>query len=212
MGRVPLLTRSGYALGEVISALQKDIRRGLEREALYWALQLVPRFEAYLWRRLLVIVHEDIGVADPLSLAVVPINQRAYFQFREAGKDGASRLVLTNTILQMARAPKSRAADHLLCCVQDDIGRDLKPPIPDYALDKHTGRGRSMGRGLSHWFTEGCVLIPPPSAENDKYREEAESRWVRGVPSFDDLEDDPGPDDAPPLPGMEAPKRRRRKS
>ena len=48
-------TQNGYPLDEIISALQKDIRRGNEEQALYWCLEMVPRFEAYLWRRLIVI-------------------------------------------------------------------------------------------------------------------------------------------------------------
>ena len=48
-GTMPQLwTEGGYVLGEVISALQKEIRRGNEQEAMYWALELVPKYEAYL--------------------------------------------------------------------------------------------------------------------------------------------------------------------
>jgi hypothetical protein len=35
-----LPTPGGYLRGEVASALQKSIRRGLEREALHWATEL----------------------------------------------------------------------------------------------------------------------------------------------------------------------------
>lgn len=34
------LTPNGYYLDEVISALQKEIRRGKEYEAVYWAVEL----------------------------------------------------------------------------------------------------------------------------------------------------------------------------
>ena len=34
-------TKGGYPLDEVISAVQKSIRRGQERKALYWAYELV---------------------------------------------------------------------------------------------------------------------------------------------------------------------------
>jgi hypothetical protein len=30
--------------------------------------------------------------------------------------------------------------------------------MPDWALDKHTGRGRRMGRGTEHFFDEDAVL------------------------------------------------------
>ena len=41
-----VFTQNGYPLDEIISALQKDIRRGNEEQALYWVLELLPRFEA----------------------------------------------------------------------------------------------------------------------------------------------------------------------
>ena len=31
--------------------------------------------------------------------------------------------------------------------------------VPDYALDKHTQRGKSMGRGLAHFIQEGSLLV-----------------------------------------------------
>ena len=52
-------------------------------------------------------------------------------------------------------SPKSRIADNLLSVVYNDKER---LEIPDYALDKHTVRGKKMGRGWEHFFTEGTKL------------------------------------------------------
>ncbi len=49
-------TENGYDFGAVISALQKDIRRGNEVEAMYWCLELYRRYHNALWTRLRVIV------------------------------------------------------------------------------------------------------------------------------------------------------------
>jgi hypothetical protein len=38
-----LMTPGGHRCGEVASALQKTIRRGLERESLYWTTELYAR-------------------------------------------------------------------------------------------------------------------------------------------------------------------------
>lgn len=48
-----------------LSALQKEIRRGNEEEALYWAFELIERncFTQCV-NRLRVIAYEDIGVAN----------------------------------------------------------------------------------------------------------------------------------------------------
>ena len=58
-------TTHGYPLDEVVSALQKCIRRGLTDDAVWWAIELNESgYGAYAWRRLMVIVSEDIGLAD----------------------------------------------------------------------------------------------------------------------------------------------------
>jgi len=43
-----------------------------------------------------------------------------------------------------------------------------KLDIPDYALDKHTKRGREMGRGDLHFWTEGCKIENRPPYGNDE--------------------------------------------
>lgn len=181
-----LFTQTNFPLDEVISALQKDIRRGNEERAMYWALDLIPRFEAYLWRRLCVIVNEDIGIANPTLLLLVPSQRALFMEFREAGRDGSARLVLANTILLLCRSPKSRLADHFQCVVNQER---LQPhvteySIPDYALDKHTRRGKNMKRGLDHWLDEGCLLNPP--ADHDPYAGRARALWAS--PDFADTD------------------------
>jgi len=60
-----LFTQNNQIFGEVVSALQKHIRRGEEKQAMKCALELLPKYEKYFWRRLLVIALEDIGPAAP---------------------------------------------------------------------------------------------------------------------------------------------------
>jgi replication-associated recombination protein RarA len=171
-----LYTQNNYHLDEVISALQKDIRRANEEQALYWALELVPKFENYLWRRLCVIVNEDIGVANPLLLLIVPQQRELFIECRELGRDGSARLILANTLLLLCRSPKSRLADHFQCVVnQGRLQTELRFNIPDYALDKHTHRGHTLKRDVDHWLDEGCVLTPP--AEPDLYADRARALW-----------------------------------
>lgn len=176
-----LRTQNGYSLGDVISALQKDIRRGNEEQAMYWALELIPTFEKYLWRRLIVIVNEDIGIANTQLLMLVPIQEGQFMQFREEGKDGSARLCLANTILAMCRSEKSRVADQFQCAVLQDKLHGPRLAIPDYAYDKHTLQGKRMGRGVDHWLIEGCQLDRPAGLLNP-YIERAHRWW--GSPNF----------------------------
>jgi len=67
------VTNGGYKLDEVVSALQKEIRRGNEEQSLYWALELAESgYLKLLMTRLQVIASEDIGLAD--SNAAILIN------------------------------------------------------------------------------------------------------------------------------------------
>jgi replication-associated recombination protein RarA len=171
-------TQHSYPLLEVISAIQKEIRRGNERSAMYWSLELIPRYEQYLWRRLLVIVNEDIGIASPELLSTIPALRAQYFFFRSHGKDGTCRLILGNALLLMSRAPKSRIADHFQRAVTQEF-MDERHDIPDHALDNHTGRGRAMGRDVQYWLDEGCRLQPQGNVP-DPYAEEAQELWLQG--------------------------------
>ncbi len=174
-----IFTQNGYSLMDVISTVQKEIRRGNEESAMYWCFEAIPGYEQYVWRRLLVIVNEDIGIANPSLLQIIPALRLQFFEFRALGKNGSCRLILANAILLMCRSPKSRLADHFQRVVSQSFMTDGKRDIPDYALDKHTTRGKAMKRGVDHWLEDGCVLNPPPQVD-DPYRDEAEAHWRAG--------------------------------
>ena len=55
-------TKGGYDLLETLSALQKEIRRGKEYEALFWAVELESLNSKALWNRLRVVASG--GIAD----------------------------------------------------------------------------------------------------------------------------------------------------
>jgi len=157
-------TPKGYDLHEVISALQKEIRRGNEYEAVYWANELENFNAKVLWKRLRVIASEDIGIANPFASLIVDVLEKQY----SADKKDSRRLFLVHAVLYLARAPKSRIVDNLLAVVYNG---EKKLEIPDYALDMHTFRGKKMGRGLEHFFDEGSKL--DKQAFEDPYEKQA---------------------------------------
>lgn len=171
-----------FDLFEVISAVQKCIRRGKEKEAMFWALELVPRYHKYLLQRLCIIANEDIGMADRDVIRFVYEQRRFALEMVEEGKDGSFRLVLANIILSMCRAEKSRLADHFQCVVNQSRlrGKMTRDDVPDVALDKHTQRGRNeYGRSWEHWLEEGCKLEPVGDVE-DPYKQRATVLWTEG--------------------------------
>jgi replication-associated recombination protein RarA len=158
----PWPTIDGYDFYEVLSALQKAIRRGQEKAALYWATELtLSEYGNHLWKRLRIIASEDIGIAD----SNVAVQVRAlYDNWKDFGQDTSGELFTVQAVLILVRAPKSRIVDHAVCLFHNK--REPKPEIPDHALDKHTFRGKKMGRGFDHFFDiaaklENCTLPDP---------------------------------------------------
>jgi replication-associated recombination protein RarA len=55
-----------------VSALQKSVRRGQEELALFWMDEMIDSgYINYFWRRMSVIVVEDIGLANPFAVTVI---------------------------------------------------------------------------------------------------------------------------------------------
>ena len=152
-------TRNGIEGDLVISALQKSIRRGLAEQAVRFAYEMYitsEQFEDKLWRRLLAISAEDVGFGD-LSAPVL-INTLNQIRKEFPYKDGDRPLFFVHAVRYLAAAPKDRTSDNLKNIVKLDALYDRVPEVPDYALDKHTVRGRAMGRDFKHFLEEGSKL------------------------------------------------------
>jgi replication-associated recombination protein RarA len=174
-------TRNNLPAMACVSAMQKCIRRGLEAEAMQFAVELMhtsKAFHSMVCNRLEVICHEDLDtIAAPW---VVPFVATAVAQSSEryTSKIGEARLIIGNCIRIMARAPKSRAGCHFAAAI--GLRSQLEgylPTVPDFALDMHTMKGKAMGRGLDHFRKEGARLIPEPT-EPDPYEDEAYRLWA----------------------------------
>jgi replication-associated recombination protein RarA len=159
-----------------VSALQKAIRRGLEREAMEFAVEVMSTSKGFFTltlNRLEIISHEDIDTQ--LAPHVVPFVAVCVEQAKrhyDPAKIGRSRMFVGNAIRLMARAPKSREGDHFAIAV--GLASEVEgfvPTIPDWALDGHTAEGKRMGRGLAFFREHSAQLVPP--VEKDAYEDEA---------------------------------------
>ncbi len=162
------LKTNNYKLDEVVSALQKSIRRGDELMATYWASELNESgFWKYCFRRLQVICGEDLGMGNPEAIILVSSTFSSLL-----AQDKVKKIVqVDNNILgfivcYLARSPKSRHVDNIGGVLLKRKEKGWKPEIPEIALDSHTERGRAMGKDDSDFFREGSRI------ENKK--------WVEG--------------------------------
>jgi replication-associated recombination protein RarA len=181
----------GFNDDEVKSALQKEIRRGIEDNAMYWALELAMEGKSsfsWLRNRLKIIVYEDIGLADPdVVLQISKAVDDMDYLYNNSSTD-EWMMILSHIILLMCRSMKSRITDHFKVKMEfywkhiplEQLGMK----IPDYALDMHTTKGNEMGRhknsfkGVHHFIQHGEYLENESPDIVDKYKEEAHKVWM----------------------------------
>jgi replication-associated recombination protein RarA len=171
-----LATIHGMNAFACVSAMQKCIRRGMEREAMEFAVELghtSRNLASMVCTRLQIISHEDIGLADPFVQVYVATACQQAMAWYSTEKPGKWRMPVGNAIRLMARAAKSREGDTFNIAIGlRSLLDGFAPEIPDYAIDMHTHEGRRRGRGIDHFLTEGTKLVPEPT-EPDIYADEA---------------------------------------
>jgi replication-associated recombination protein RarA len=175
-------TIHGLTPFDCISAMQKFIRRGMEREAMEVACEMGHTSKAFAtWAagRLEVISHEDVGLACPEVIPLVKTCVEQAAAWYDADKLGKWRMPIGTAIRALCRAPKSREGDHFQAAV--GLRSELEghvPEIPDWVYDQHTYRGKAKGRGLDYFREESTRLVPAP-AEKDAYEDEAYRLWEK---------------------------------
>jgi replication-associated recombination protein RarA len=177
-----------YNDDELVSALQKCIRRGMEEEAMYFSLELGNEGKSgfgLLHSRLQVTTYEDIGLADPSIVSTVSqalIDMKTMYEY----KKGDWKMVLAYIILLLCRAKKSRITDHFKIFIKNKWNNLEKSyEIPDFALDMHTSQGNLLGRskgsfqGINHFITEGEKLENESPEIKDIYQKPVQDLWKK---------------------------------
>lgn len=179
-----VVSQRGYAADELISTLQKSIRRGDLRLALLVGRELYEtsaELEAVMWSRLSVISAEDVG--DGSFQEPVVIN--ALFQMHERMERSAGDrwLFAVHAIRFLAERVKDRTSDEWANLVLHLMAAEERPfEIPDYALDVHTRRGQEAGRDVDGFWADGSKLENERPGRDTQVREEilrirAEGAW-----------------------------------
>lgn len=169
---VQVRTIHDLAADQVISALQKEIRRGHAENACLLAYEMYltsAELENYLWKRLLVISVEDVGLGDPQAAVQV---HTLYQMHNTTGRGEGDRLLFAiHAVRYLCACQKDRSTDEMVNWMKHEVDRGLLPEIPDYALDMHTAKGKEMGRGKRHFWEEGARLEPELPTRDKTYRE-----------------------------------------
>ena len=169
---VDVKTFNGFQADHVISALQKEIRRGNTENAALLAYEMIltsHQLEDYLWHRLKVISVEDIGFGEPLA----PVLIQSLFEMTSAcdRATGERKLYAIHAVRYLCACQKDRSSDEMINWINhaSNSGK-LLPVIPEYALDMHTAEGQKKGRGRRHFFEEASRIIPELEDRDLTYR------------------------------------------
>jgi replication-associated recombination protein RarA len=168
---VDVKTIHGFAADHVISALQKEIRRGHAENAALLAYEMIttsPALEEYLWYRLKVISVEDVGFGEPMA----PVLIQSLFEMTSACDHsvGERKLYAIHAVRYLCQCQKDRSSDEMINWIIHTVenGEGL-PVIPDYALDMHTAEGQKKGRGRRFFFEEASKIEPELPGRDKTY-------------------------------------------
>jgi len=165
-------TIHGLPADEVISALQKEIRRGNMENACMLAYEMVctsEDLERKLWDRLCIISAEDVGFGQPNAPVLIDALERMTHRCRYGEGDRA--LFAVHAARYLATRQKDRSSDELLNWMKREVENGALPVIPDYAIDMHTARGQEMGRDVRHFLEEGARVSPELAERERKYHD-----------------------------------------
>jgi replication-associated recombination protein RarA len=166
-------TAHGFAADEVISALQKCIRRGLLDNALLLGWEMYstsPEMEEMLWSRLCVISVEDVGFGNPTA----PVLAESLYQMhkRYVYPQHDRFLMAAHLIRVLATSRKDRTSDDMANWAKQSVALgESAPEIPDFALDMHTRQGAERGRDYRYFLEEASQVSPQIEGREEKYRD-----------------------------------------
>ncbi|HEV2149270.1 MAG TPA: replication-associated recombination protein A [Longimicrobiaceae bacterium] len=144
---------------EMLSAFHKSLRSSSAEGALYWAMRMIRGGEdpKTLFRRMIAMAYEDVGLADPQA-GIVTVQAMQAFE-RLGAPEGY--LPLANAILYLATAPKSNRAYLALHAATDAAAQHPDAPVPLHLRNATTGLMKEWGYGKDYRYAhdyEGAVV------------------------------------------------------
>jgi len=166
-------TEHGFPADEVISALQKCMRRGMTENVLLLAWEMFvtsPEMEEMLWSRLCVMAVEDIGFGNVDAPVLL---ETLYQQHKRYPRPAGDRfLFAAHAVRVLSGSKKDRTTDDMVNWAKHVVGLGERlPEIPDVALDMHTRRGQEMGRDYLFFMSEASKVIPEIHDKDQRYRD-----------------------------------------
>lgn len=164
-----LYDKKGDEHYNIISAVHKSIRASDENAALYWLARMLEGGEdpLFIARRLVRAASEDVGLADPMALTLAVSTMQGCQLLGMPECD----VLLAQTAVYLARAPKSREIDSALAkaklCIKNNKGR--LPEVPLHLRNAPTKLMKDLGYGKGYNMkdkSESNLNYMPEGMEN----------------------------------------------
>ena len=135
---------------ELLSAFHKSLRSSDGDAALYWAMRMIRGGEdpKTLFRRMVAMAYEDVGLADPQA-GVVTVQAMQAFE-RLGAPEGY--LPLANAVLYLAAAPKSNRAYAALHAATEAAEQHPDAPVPLHLRNAPTRLMKEWGYGKGYQY------------------------------------------------------------
>jgi len=146
--RAVLYDKDGDSHYDTISAFIKSVRGSDADASLYWLSKMVyagedPRF---IFRRMLILAAEDVGLADPQALGVVSAAAAAYDYVGLP----EGQFHLAQACLYLASAPKSNTTMAYFDALES-VRSEQRDEVPDHLKDASRD-GQDMGHGKGYLY------------------------------------------------------------
>lgn len=167
----PLVSPHGFAVDDLVSVLQKGIRRSDVDNAVLAAYEMYltsPDVAQHLWMRLRIIAVEDVGMGLPLGPLLIETLHRNF-----DATPGGDWMMACHAVRLLATAQKDRTASEHADWVASMVGLGRATvDVPDYAHCVHTKAGQLAGRGLVHWWENGAQVADELESADHRYRDD----------------------------------------
>ncbi|MBT5029737.1 hypothetical protein HON03_00570 [archaeon] len=176
-----LKTKNNYPADEVISALQKEIRKGNFENAVFYTLEMLEsgdRFITKFWERMLVVVVED--VSDNNCITQINSLKDTYFNLEDA-KPWDKDMQAVKAVKILCDAKKDRIVSEIYDYMKIQRKQGYKIKIPEYAIDMHTKKGKELKLNYLDFLERSSKLENEIENKNKIYYEKLLELAKKGI-------------------------------
>lgn len=176
-----LKTVNGYCADEVVSALQKEIRRGNFEDATFYALEILEsgdRFITKFWERMVVISVED--VSDNKCVTQIRALKNNYFDLVDT-KLWDKDMQAIKAVKILCDAKKDRIVSEIYDFMKIKRKGGLRLKIPEYAIDMHTKKGKKLNLNYLDFLERSSIIKNQIKDKDKKYFDQLVKLAKKGI-------------------------------